>query len=137
MSQYETARSFFEACETGKGWSACEAFCHADATFTCQADALSDFKTLSDYADWMQGLLVPIVHGRYIITAFALDETRSTVVATAEFLGTHGGDGGPVAPTGKSVVSDYAYVMRFDGDKIRHLTKIWNDAYALRELGWA
>lgn len=136
MSQYETARGFFEACEVGKGWAACEQFCHPDATFTCQADALADFKTLAAYADWMQGLLVPIVHGHYIITAFAEDEARSTVVATAEFLGTHTGEGGPVAPTGKSVVSDYAYIMRFDGDKIRHLTKIWNDTYALRALGW-
>lgn len=137
MSHYETARGFFEACETGKGWSLCKTFCHPDATFTCQSDALSDFKTLADYSDWMQGLLVPIVHGRYIITAFAVDEARGTVVATAEFMGTHGGEGGPVAPTGKSVVSDYAYVMRFDGDKIRHLTKIWNDGYALRALGWS
>jgi hypothetical protein len=28
-------------------------------------------------------------------------------------------------------------VMEFDGDKIRHLTKIWNAGWALRELGWA
>jgi ketosteroid isomerase-like protein len=42
-----------------------------------------------------------------------------------------------VAPTGKSVVSDYAYVMHFDGDKISHMTKIWNDAHALHQLGWA
>jgi ketosteroid isomerase-like protein len=137
MSKYETARGFFEACDTGTGWSACETFCHADATFTCQAETLSGFQTLAEYADWMQGLLVPIVHGRYIITSIATDEARSTVVATAEFLGTHAEEGGPVAPTGKSVLSDYAYVMRFDGDKICHLTKIWNDGYALRELGWS
>jgi hypothetical protein len=28
-------------------------------------------------------------------------------------------------------------VMEFDGDKIRHMTKIWNAGWALRELGWA
>jgi len=27
--------------------------------------------------------------------------------------------------------------MDFDGDKIRHMTKIWNDAITLRQLGWA
>jgi hypothetical protein len=27
--------------------------------------------------------------------------------------------------------------MDFDGDKIRHLTKIWNDGITLRQLGWA
>ncbi|MDT7796366.1 MAG: hypothetical protein QOD59_5807, partial [Mycobacterium sp.] len=25
----------------------------------------------------------------------------------------------------------------FDGDKIRHMTKIWNDAITMRQLGWA
>jgi len=27
--------------------------------------------------------------------------------------------------------------MQFDGDKIRHMTKIWNDAISLKQLGWA
>jgi hypothetical protein len=25
----------------------------------------------------------------------------------------------------------------FDGDRIRHMTKIWNDAHALKQMGWA
>lgn len=137
MSQYEIAQSFFETCETGQGWAACEGFCHPDATFICQADALTETKTLAAYAEWMKGLLIPVPDGRYVLTAFAADEARSTVVATAEFHGTQTGDGGPVPPTGNSVVSDYAYVMKFEGDKIRHMTKIWNDVHALRGLGWA
>jgi hypothetical protein len=28
------------------------------------------------------------------------------------------------------------YVMDFDGDRIRHLTKIWNDVISLTQLGW-
>ena len=39
--------------------------------------------------------------------------------------------GGPVPPTGKSVAADYVYAMEFDGDLIRHLTKIWNDGTVL------
>jgi len=85
----------------------------------------------------MKGLLTSVPDGRYKLTAFAADESRSTVVATAEFHGTQTGEGGPVAPTGKSVVSDFAYVMKFDGDKISHKTNIWNDVFALRGLGWA
>jgi len=27
--------------------------------------------------------------------------------------------------------------MDFDGDKIRHMTKIWPDMWALKQLGWA
>ena len=137
MTHYETATAFFEACETGQGWDACKAFCQDGATFSCQADALAEVTTLAAYADWMKGLLTPVPDGRYKLTAFAADEARGTVVATAEFHGTQTGEGGPVPPTGKSVVSDYAYVMHVDGDKISHMTKIWNDVHALRGLGWA
>lgn len=137
MTRYETAKAFFEACETGKGWDGCKPFCHDGATFSCQADALAETTTLADYAEWMKGLLTPVPDGRYKLTAFAADEARGTVVACAEFHGTQTGEGGPVAPTCKAVVSDYAYVMQFDGEKITHMTKIWNDVHALRGLGWA
>ncbi len=137
MAHFETAQAFFDACETGKGWEACKAWCDADATFSCQADAFAETKTLSAYCDWMQGLLTPVPDGRYVLTAFAWDEERQTAVATAQFHGTQTGEGGPVRPTGKAVVSDYAYVMRFEADKIVHMTKVWNDVQALRGLGWA
>jgi hypothetical protein len=26
--------------------------------------------------------------------------------------------------------------MQFDGDRIRRMTKIWNDGESLRQLGW-
>jgi len=137
MTISETALNFFEACETGEGWDGCKTWCHDDATFSCQADALADVQTIADYADWMQGLLGPISDGHYDLKAFAVDETRGAVVAAAVFHGSHTGDGGPVAPTGKSVAADYVYVMDFDGAKIRHMTKIWNDGFSLRALGWA
>jgi hypothetical protein len=35
------------------------------------------------------------------------------------------------------VTVSYVYVMRFDGDKIRHMPKIWNDGHTLKLLGWA
>ncbi len=137
MAMIDTASAFFEACETGKGWEGCKSFCHEDATFACQADALAEITSLSGYAEWMKGLLGPIPDGRYELTTFAGDDARGTVAAAAVFHGTHTGDGGPVAPTGKAVASDYVYVMQFDGDRIRHMTKIWNDGLALRALGWA
>lgn len=137
MTQFETAQAFFDACETGQGWDACRDWCTDGATFACQADALAETRTLADYCEWMKGLLTPVPDGRYELTSFAMDEARGTAVATAAFHGTQTGEGGPVPPTGKAVVSDYAYVMRFDGDKIAHMTKIWNDVQALRGLGWA
>ena len=137
MTITETARAFFEACETGKGADGCRAYCHDGATFSCQADALAEVTTLAGYADWMKGLLGPIADGRYELKAFATDDARGVVLASAVFHGAHTAEGGPVPPTGRSVAADYVYAMAFDGPKIRHMTKIWNDGHSLRALGWA
>ena len=44
--------------------------------------------------------------------------------------------GGPVPPTGKRVEADYVYIMEFEGDLIRNMTKVWNDGVSLKQLGW-
>jgi predicted ester cyclase len=130
------ARDFFEACETGKGWEGCRAYCTEDATFSAQADVLADVTTLEGYADWMKGLLSILPDGRYELKTFAEDTERASVCAVAVFHGTHTGDGGPVPPTGKQVAADYVYNMEFEDGRVRHMTKIWNDARSLRDLGW-
>ena len=135
-SMKETAERFFEACETGKGWDECQQFCHDDATFSAQADALAGVSMLEGYTDWMKGLLTTVPDGSYEVRSFAVDEERQNVAAYGVFRGTHTGEGGPVPPTGKQIEADYVYVMKFDGDKIRHMTKIWNDGFSLKQLGW-
>ena len=85
----------------------------------------------------MKGLLVPVPDGKYELRSFAVDEARSNVAAYAVFRGTHAGEGGPVPPTGKQVEADYVYVMQFEGDRIRHMTKIWNVGISLTQFGWA
>jgi len=137
MSITEIARAFFQACETGGGWAECAQYCHDDATFSCQADALADIRSLEGYADWMRDLLTPIPDGHYELKSFSTDEDRSVVTAFAVFKGTQTGPGPVDPPTGKSVAADYVYAMNFDGDRIRHITKIWNDVKALQGLGWA
>ena len=132
----DTARAFFEACETGGGWEACSAYCTADATFAAQAEPLADVRTLEDYAEWMKGLLVFMPDGRYELKSFAVDTERHNVFAYAVFSGTHSADGGPMPPTGRSTSSDYVYVMEFADGKIHHMTKIWNAGLAMRDLGW-
>ena len=133
----ETALAFFDACDTGKGWEACSAYCHADATCAVQAEPLADVKTVEEYANWMKALLVFVPDGSYEMKAFALDEGRNSVSAYAVFSGTHSGEGGPLPPTGKSTRTDYVYVMEFEDGKIKHMTKIWNAGWAMKELGWA
>ena len=131
-----TAQEFFNACETGKGWDGCKAYCHSTATFSAQAGALNGVDTLQAYTEWMKGLLTPVPDGSYELRSFAVDEDRNSAIAYAVFRGTHTGEGGPVPATGKRVEADYVYVMNFDGDRIRHMTKIWNDGVSMTQLGW-
>jgi len=131
------AEAFFEACESGKGWAVCSAFCAPDATFTAQAEPLLGISTLTEYTEWMKGIMTVLPDAHYEVKSFATDVERNNVAAYGVFHGTHTGEGGPVPPTGRSISTDYVYVMQFDGEKIVHMTKIWNAGIALRELGWA
>ena len=131
------AREFFEACETGQGWEACKAFCNPGATFSSQTGALAEITTLEEYCDWMKGLFTPIPDGRYELKFFAADDADQSVAAVAVFHGTQTGEGGPVPPTGNSISADYVYHLIFDGDRVGHMTKIWNDAISMQQLGWA
>lgn len=133
----KTAEEFFVACETGKGWEICSAHCTPDASFSAQAEPLLDVKTLAQYADWMKAILTVFPDGRYELKSFAVDAERNNVAAYGIFHATHTGEGGPVPPTGKSMSTDYVYVMQFDGEKIAHMTKIWNAGLALKAVGWA
>ena len=108
------AEAFFAACETGKGWETCRAYCAPSATFSAQAEPLLEVKK-----------------------SFATDAARNNVAAYGVFHGTHTGQGGPVAPTGRRTSTDYVYVMQFEGDKIVHMTKIWHAGMAMKELGWS
>jgi predicted ester cyclase len=130
------AEGFFAACETGKGWEGCKAYCTPDASFVAQSEPLANVHTLQAYADWMKGLLTFMPDGRYEVKSFATDEARQNVCAYGVFSATHSAEGGPCPPTGKSTTTDYVYVMEFDGDKIKHMTKIWNAPWALKQLGW-
>ena len=132
----DTARAFFNACETGKGWDGCQAYCHSDATFAAQAEPLASVRTLREYTDWMKGIMSVLPDATYAVKSFATDRDRNSVAAYAVFTGTHTGEGGPVAPTGKRTSTDYVYVMEFDEGRIGRMTKIWNSGYAMTELGW-
>ena len=133
----ETARAFFDACEAGKGWEVCAAWCTPNASFSAQSEPLADVKTLKDYTEWMKGMMAVLPDATYDLKSWGIDEARHNVTAYAVFNGTHTGDGGPVPPTGKRLSADYVYVMQFSGDRINHMTKIWNAPWSLRQIGWA
>jgi hypothetical protein len=66
------AEAFFSACESGKGWEACSAYCTPNATFQAQAEPLLEVKTLAQYTDWMKGILTVLPDGHYELKSFAI-----------------------------------------------------------------
>ncbi|MFT5521627.1 MAG: putative ester cyclase [Enterobacterales bacterium] len=136
MNNLGLAKQLFEACETGKGWEACSEYCTPEATFSSQTTVLAEISTLEAYCEWMKNLLTPIPDGHYELKFFAEDESSNSVAAFAVFHGTQTGEGGPVAPTGNTINADYVYHMAFEGNRIVHMTKIWNDTISLQQLGW-
>lgn len=137
MSITDTAKMFFDELEAGKGWEVCKQWCRDGASFSCQADALADVTTVEGYAGWVKALFSPVPDMHPEIKAVGTDSERNAVSVFAVVHGTQTGEGGPVAPTGKTVAADYVYALQFDGDKISHMTKIWNDGHTMRQLGWA
>jgi predicted ester cyclase len=137
ISLTSVTEAFFEACESGKGWEVCSAYCTPNATFSAQADGLQHVKTLAQYTEMGKALRAVLPDASYEIKSFATDRARNNVAAYAVFYGTHTGPGGPVPPTGRRMAADYVYVMQFEGGKIAHMTKIFNDVLAAKSLGWA
>jgi len=139
MSAFETAKAFFEACEAPKGWDGCKAYVADGAGFSCQAGALADVSTVEAYCEWMKGLVGgPLPDGHYTLHAAAWDAANNTAIFSATFHATHTGDGGPVPPTNKKANADYVYTLKMNGSgKVASMTKIWNDAHTLAQLGWA
>jgi hypothetical protein len=39
-------------------------------------------------------------------------------------------------PAGKHIEADYVYAMDFEGDRTRHMSKIWYDSFNLKQLAW-
>jgi hypothetical protein len=76
-----SAKAFFAACEAGKGWDVCKAYCTSDATFAAQAEPLAGVTTLARYMEWMKDLLTILPDGRCEVKSFATDlaETRSMI----------------------------------------------------------
>ena len=46
MNNLKTARLFFNECDGGKGWEACKAYCHANASFETEDETLAAIVTL-------------------------------------------------------------------------------------------
>ena len=137
MNSFQNAEKFFHNCESLKGWDACKEYVADNASFTAQAEALADIKTVEAYVGWMAGLGTVTTPGcSYETHVSAYDEDSNTAIFFATFTGTHTGEG-PVPPTNKTTNSDYVYALKMnDAGKVESMTKIWNASWALRELGW-
>jgi hypothetical protein len=125
------------AMDKATGWDSCKHVVEEEATFSAQAGGLTDFKTLKEYADWTEGFATICPNSTFDVNIKMYDEATRTAVFVCTYHATHTGEGGPVEATGKTTNSEYVYVIKMnENDKIINFQKVWNDGFALAELGW-
>ena len=149
MSNLDTAKAFFDACEKGDGWEVCKFQCTPNAKFRCQAAIFHPplatetnlGGSLQNYVQSMKMFVTQVMPGGYpddIVSAY--DEKANTAIICASFHGRHTNtpEGANLPPpTHKSTVSDYVYRMHFNAEgKIDGMIKIWNSEWSGAELGW-
>ncbi len=138
MTAFETAKKFFDACESAKGWTGCGRYVADDATFVAQASAMTGIDTVEAYCEWNVGFAVTAPGASWDVHASAFDESTRTAIFFATYHAKHTGEGGPVPPTQKETNTHYVYALVMDDDdKVQRMTKIWNSSWAFREFGWA
>ena len=138
MEAMDTATAFYHACESLEGMEGCGRYLAPDASFEAQAEPLADITTLEGYVTWFTAVgRGPLSGCRYELHASSYDEATRTASFFGTIRATHSGDGGPVPPTGRSTVSQYVYLLTMDeADRVKHMVKVWNAPWALRDLGW-
>mmetsp|Transcript_4236 Transcript_4236/g.5579 ORF Transcript_4236/g.5579 Transcript_4236/m.5579 type:complete len:142 (+) Transcript_4236:208-633(+) len=139
MTSYATALKFFEACETNEGWEGCKEYVVNEAApFKVQAAALADITTIQGYTQWVKAFGTITAPGAtYELHLGCFDEKTRKAVFYATYHAKHTGEGGPVEPTNKEMHTDYVYVLDMNAeDKITAMSKIWNDGFALKQVGW-
>lgn len=130
------------ACDSGKGCEACQEQCVPKATVCCQNETLGGMATVQEYADFiaMFGKACPNATQTTHSVLWDGVNHMATFVCTYHCQHTESVAGvGPLVPTQKSAHSQYCYSIQTDPsrqNKIVHITKIWNDTWMLRDLGW-
>ena len=132
----DIAATFHHACMTGAGWDACRQHCTPDATFEHEGETFADARTLEAYVAFVQGLYAAVPDFGHDVLAVAVDRALGRALVHYRIRGTHTGEGLPVPPTGKSMTSQCVLVMHFEGDRIRHVQKVWNDHEMMKQVGW-
>ena len=137
MTTIETiATDFHQACMTGKGWGECQQYCTPDASVTHEGEMFADIHTLQAYAAFLESVATPVPDFRHEVVSVGVDQRQQRVLIHYLIRGTHTGEGLPVPPTGKSMESSCVLVLHFDGERIQHAAKVWNDHEVMKQLGW-
>ena len=138
MSGFQNAKDFFETLEALKGWESCREYVVEGAPFSCQAAAMADVDSVQAYCEWVVGFgKVTAPGATYDLHAASWDEDHRVATFFATYNAKHTGDGGPVPATNQETHSEYVYAIKINSDnKVESMKKIWNDSWALKELGW-
>jgi len=121
------AHSFVEACESGKGWAACKVWCRQDVKFSCPDARPAWAPTLAQYADLIKSQPYGDAGQKYSVKSVALYDHIFPVFAVVKLCGVWTSQVIPHPPVNAACEADYTYILEYDGNKISHITMVWDD----------
>jgi hypothetical protein len=127
VSTTHNAHLFVDACETGKGWNACNSLCHAEATFSCNAGKNPYGKTLAAYTDYLKAQLSLGVTCGVSVQHLDVYDTLASTYAVAKVRRAHTQDCNSAPSTNSQNEFNYSLILEFEREKIRHVSRISNE----------
>lgn len=135
---FTNAKKIMEALEYIKPWEDIADLLVEDCPHICQADMMKDITTVKQLHDWKVNFNENVAPGcKPIVHNLVWDAPKKTALKFSTYVATHTGDGGPVPATNKTTNTHYVFICEMnDENKCICLTKVWNDDYCKKEIGW-
>ncbi|MDQ1597943.1 MAG: hypothetical protein QOI70_1367 [Microbacteriaceae bacterium] len=99
----------------------------------CEATPQVDVKSLEQFKEFLTEYTAAFPDNVQTFTHIVAEDDMIGVFATYE--GTHLGQFGPVAPTGKKAKFDFAGVLRVENGKLAEFWVTWDNVTVLGQLG--
>jgi hypothetical protein len=127
LSLAHNAHLFVDSCDAGRGWTGCKYWCHDDASYSCEIGQTPNASKLAAYTDSKKKQLLLGVNCENIVKCLDVYDSLDPAYAVAKMRYPQTNNCGPAPSANTPTDPSYAYIIEFEGDKIRHVIKVSNE----------